>query len=765
MSEPINHVTAGEVTAGEITFYSHWLPTLTAGEYAVSVKPELAGATTVVNEKKVTVAGTFSTDETDVIRETFHVGAPRWALTGSEIYSCYPAPGEVGEFSNTLPHVVFDRCTLPWEITIGSTDPAKPHDPWLALILLTDADFADKRVPSIVTRKLGEFLDATDAIVPKLTPDPYDDKAVDLCQTFDLPASLFSAVMPHQADLPYLAHVRAVNTDNKETWSLLKEGKFSVVVCNRFPETQAVPANGKDWGIVNTVLLVSLEGWGEALNKPEQFSRPEMKDKSCRLLVIGSWRFTCQGSGTFKSLMANLNDNRLLSRPPLGESDGGTLAYLNAALDRGFTPVNHDLRNNDSTISWYRGPLQPVYSEKSMSYADISCADAALRYDSKTGMFDASYAAAWQLGRLLALQDQAFAQALFAFRTGYQRWIRRTNTDALRAMGEKQEKKIQLELGGKFDDIRDSYATTLKGAGYLARNGNPVRGSSPSEPPIPATVQDWLGQAMLLYGVPFQYLVADEAMLPSESIRFFYLNPEWLNALLQGACSVGRTSDTDELADQFLRACFFKVSEKLAFQLRSGAAQAAKARRGDSDTNGTKPTDEPTVGKLIADDVPVLHWPLSGYFLRSAAVESWIGLEVKAKGVDRDGQSLDPLQILRMDRLAPDILLCIYNGKVTEIEVKQPAEAIHFGAASKGSGYQKAGLRKIKGDLAVRGTVLADKKIDPVPTRDARVVKVSELADAIKTQLGDEVEGEFTSAEFALEMIESPARVTFRGPA
>ncbi len=54
-----------------------------------------------------------------------------------------------------------------------------------------------------------------------------------------------------------------------------------------------------------------------------------------------------------------------------------------------------------------------------------------------SGMFDASYAAAWQLGRLLALQDQAFAQALFRFRTDYQRWIRSTNTEALRKLDER----------------------------------------------------------------------------------------------------------------------------------------------------------------------------------------------------------------------------------------------------------------------------------------------------------------------------------------
>src|SRR5258708_39023016 len=98
-------------------------------------------------------------------------------------------------------------------------------------------------------------------------------------------------------------------------------------------------------------------------------------------------------------------------------------------------------------------------------------------------------------------------------------------------------------------------------------------------PPIPEDTKTWLGRLTLLYGVPFQYLVPDEKMLPAESIRFFYLNPEWLECLLQGACSVGRTNHTDELADQLLRARFFKVSEELAFKLRSSAKQEADRRR------------------------------------------------------------------------------------------------------------------------------------------------------------------------------------------
>jgi len=52
-----------------------------------------------------------------------------------------------------------------------------------------------------------------------------------------------------------------------------------------------------------------------------------------------------------------------------------------------------------------------------------------------------------------------------------------------------------------------------------------------------------------------------------------------------------------------------------------------------------------------------------------------------------------------------------------------------------------------------------------VPSDGPRVVKVAELADQIRGQLKNKGQlGEkepFTSAEFAVEMIESPAKVTF----
>ena len=44
--------------------------------------------------------------------------------------------------------------------------------------------------------------------------------------------------------------------------------------------------------------------------------------------------------------------------------------------------------------------------------------DAALVFDPTTGLFDASLAAAWTIGRLIALQDKAFSAALYTWKRG-----------------------------------------------------------------------------------------------------------------------------------------------------------------------------------------------------------------------------------------------------------------------------------------------------------------------------------------------------------
>ena len=74
---------------------------------------------------------------------------------------------------------------------------------------------------------------------------------------------------------------------------------------------------------------------------------------------------------------------------------------------------------------------------------------------------------------------------------------------------------------------------------------------------------------MLLYRVPFTNLVADERMLPPDSMRFFYLDPGWLKCLLEGACSVGRSCSRDELVDEYLRDKFLDFAIEQSLEVRT----------------------------------------------------------------------------------------------------------------------------------------------------------------------------------------------------
>jgi len=261
-------------------------------------------------------------------------------------------------------------------------------------------------------------------------------------------------------------------------------------------------------------------------------------------------------------------------------------------------------------------------------------------------------------------------------------------------------------------------------------------------PEIPADAEDWLGRLLLLYGVPFHYLVPEEDMLPPESIRFFYLDPGWMKCLLEGACSVGRTSTVDGLVDQHLRNHFLIYAGKKAEELRAGNNK----------------------GKL--------NWPLTGFLLRSRLVEGWQGLEMKAVGVDGAGQLLPSLEPLRIDRLNPEIMLCIFNGKVTEIEVAQPPEDLHFGATASGvNTYKKPQLRmlfppdKAGNDIDETSVPAA---VVPLRTGAERVVDIRQLADRIGSALNQvkaidgSAQGSFTSAEFAAQMVESPGKAVFK---
>jgi hypothetical protein len=179
-------------------------------------------------------------------------------------------------------------------------------------------------------------------------------------------------------------------------------------------------------------------------------------------------------------------------------------------------------------------------------------------------------------------------------------------------------------------------------------------------PAIPQAVRRWLGRVSLLYGVPFSYLVAEEKLLAPESLRFFYFDPNWLACLLDGALSMGRSADARLL-----------LGKAMAGNFLAEVIQEAKTIRPQLQGKPLEPT--PAQGT----------WQLTGFLLRSTLVAGWRGLEIQAyadtEEPDAGGaSSRQPLPLLRLERLANDVLFGLVEGLLKQLVMTQPAEHLHF---------------------------------------------------------------------------------------
>lgn len=180
---------------------------------------------------------------------------------------------------------------------------------------------------------------------------------------------------------------------------------------------------------------------------------------------------------------------------------------------------------------------------------------------------------------------------------------------------------------------------------------------------LPVEISNWLGRLKLLYGVPLNYLVPDERMLPPESIRFFYIDPNWIKALLDGAFSIGRSSDLEK--------------STRSFRMDS----AATPLMGEQSTQKASVVRSSYLG-LAAHQIEMTV--ISGFLLRSSVVADYPGLGVNIYPQGKIPSGEDPgtlLNILRMERLSPssDVLLCIVEGDAYRVDIHEAPEALHYG--------------------------------------------------------------------------------------
>jgi hypothetical protein len=626
------------------------------------------------------------------------VAGPRFSLDPSDIHSQFPPPKSLGMYYNVLPQIIFNRITLPWERTIDNSVPSQNTMPvpWLALLLFDPV--ADGGAPVLTNLTLNDLLAAYGQsatpqgqpefvkLLPRTstaTPAPGELKLEtgqhlnDRLTVIDVPRQLLWQILPSQTDIALLAHVREGQApDNPAT-----DVHYPVVFCNRLPAPGSIGV-----GTQSIVHLVSLEGRKPLL---DSLVKKPSDNALLRLVSLANWSFsTMQQSKTFSHWVkeawcpdANRQDPNVLTQP--STCSAGLVHTLrmpvssNPASERflsqGYVPVRHQTRQGNHMVSWYRSPLLPGPGPQPALKLPVQSSDQLVRYLSDVGMFDVSYAAAWELGRALTLRSTSVAVALF-------NWKRAHAQQAAQA----EEAVTNLPFAPDFSDVPD----------------------------LPDSVSTWFSQLLTLNLVPFHYLVTRQEMLPVESLRFFSVDAQWLECLLDGAFSIGRVSSSHMAQD----------------------------------------TDHREAAVLPGAKV------YSGFLLRSPVVAGWpdLGVEGYAQAVDPSQAanyviSAAPAPLLRMDRVGTDILLCIFEGDIQTVDIHEHPDVIHFGVDMVNPGdittYFKE-LRKLDGTESGVKT--------PLPWRNqsnaARSLDVTALAA---------VEKAVNSAQFAVTMIEGVEKVRF----
>ncbi|KAF3906747.1 hypothetical protein AA313_de0203405 [Arthrobotrys entomopaga] len=606
-----------DLAPGQELLHSYFIPGLQTGLHTISVVQSINAG----NGESRTLAS----------QQQFNVVGPRFALPDDAIHSVYPPQG-YQEMVECLPHIIFNDPTFPWE-RVGSYNAEKDHPPdydrnrtpWLAVLSFTQEEL--KLPPAALDPNTGIFtkvqglengavqgptfsinmaVSQISNIQQTTSPVTYDE-TVDGEATSDmllLPRALFTSLFskydsngnpnssaPYVYHHRYLAHKRDLNSQGMALSAAASDDdtdSFGVIFSHRSgPVDITAPTPVY-------VHLISIEGI-------EQMHPWPIADDTSYVAVssLYSWSYQCLppntptiedefiGLGDFISLLSPKMD----TTNPLFTKPGGS-EILNRLQD-GFTLSRYRLQTGEQTACLIRGPFVPTqdpgpspswWPSTSMTGTDLQILDQGV------GIMDITYSAAWQLGRTMAIADQAFVAALGNVR----KYINDNSRDTAQAN--------VLKETGMFKSRKDllvSLPHTVESLQGLHHHGNltqpnsmlhrwfrpPVKSldisyhgdtlapyltetprqaamdvsstpdkndpTQPSNPSIPydeyntpfsvdwVLVLRWVLDRLFFSSVPAHYLLTDASHLPPESLKFFRVDTKWTDAMIDGALSLG----------------------------------------------------------------------------------------------------------------------------------------------------------------------------------------------------------------------------------
>ena len=417
------------------------MPTQEYRIYSSLIPAAHSGDTVGISVSQSLTDGTNSYLETSQIPVFAQVQGPQTQLSESDIVGVYPAPNSNTSPDNYLPHIALSRRTLPWERR-GPVADKKSTVPWLALLVLTDADMWITQNPTpIVLQVASQPVITPNVLVrnpggPLPTPlpqiqgslTPQSIKVSDLStidqathkqlltipgitdetsiNTLGIPAATLKKLLPTQAnvvDLGLMCHVKEVIDNGQSTFA-------SIVVSQRLPDASAAKSNQPV--PLHTAVLVSLEQrtdiWGRLNN-----------NEFINLIVLHSWTFTPSSQRDFKEVCDNiryapnggvLRFGNLPEMLKQGDTNPLSNTYEGQLDTDGYltTPLEHAEAGN---VVW-RGPLRPLQPPPRSLGVAISSAPEQWDKQPANTKLDYSHATAFELGKLLAIGDAGIRQDL-----------------------------------------------------------------------------------------------------------------------------------------------------------------------------------------------------------------------------------------------------------------------------------------------------------------------------------------------------------------
>lgn len=699
-----------QATPPFVQFLEFHKPVLNIGTYEITV-------TQTVTSSKIPSGEQHSFSQA----ATFHVNGEQFQIKPADLNMIFPAENSNGEHGNVLPHIILNRSTLPWERSAV----AGQSYSWLALLVFHEGEEEAFQTNNV---KLGQLKapQSNSSQWPGINDTLQPQEAAGTIEIVDVKWQLLREILPLTKDLSFLAHVRQGLDLSKKPVGDEK----AVIVANRLPfkggmttvhlvslENRYDSSGFVDTGLNNDdlVRLVSMKSWKFYCESKNSYKITDrVLDKFRRLHfyesdltkfnavkneeVIGSAEFIAEVTNksginfsaddklillknavfhkqTFKGLLEHLQKDTL-KLPSVND------AQADAYLKDSFAPLSHHFRVGQQSVSWYRGPLISGTNQETPIELPVQLGDQLVRYHATLGMFDVSYAAAWELGRLLLLSSKRTAVNLYQWKRKH--YQRRCQAEQLLAhphlVPHAQNATNQLE--------------------------------------IPNQIRDWFKNLSLLKGIPFNYLVPHENMLPPESIRFFKLDSQWINCLLDGAFSLGRAASHDHRVDK---------------------------------DNDHAPKTEPDHN-------------ISGFILRSEVVAGWPEImvdaySVKAAGVENITTD-KKLSLLRKENLSKNVMICLFKGELGTLDLHQKPETLHFGLdLTEEEGVYYKQLRNKNGQqIAERVAAI------PWKNKNLEVVNVNGnqgLGSKIASHNTQTGFSNITAAEFGLLMLEGVQNVRF----